>query len=95
RNAFSRSNIVCIIKTMLVSTNKRKGDSPMQSQSEAVNLDLKLVSQSQSLGTMAAYKSYSLPRKHKTFQLIQYLGPAFVVSVAYIDPANNILIHII
>ncbi|HEX3038121.1 MAG TPA: Nramp family divalent metal transporter [Oscillospiraceae bacterium] len=37
---------------------------------------------------MAAYKPYGLPRKHKTFQLIQYLGPAFVVSVAYIDPGN-------
>jgi manganese transport protein len=60
----------------------------MQSQSEAVNLDLKLISQSQSLGSMAVYKPYGLPRRRKTFQLIQYLGPAFVVSVAYIDPGN-------
>jgi len=29
-----------------------------------------------------------IARKNKIFQLIKYLGPAFVVSVAYIDPGN-------
>jgi manganese transport protein len=59
----------------------------MQSQSEAVNrvnLDLKLLSP----GEAAVYRPYVLPRKGKTFQLLKYLGPAFVVSVAYIDPGN-------
>jgi len=37
---------------------------------------------------MTIYKPYGFPHKSKTFQLVKYLGPAFVVSVAYIDPGN-------
>ncbi len=59
----------------------------MQSESEAIhaaNLDLKLICP----GEAAIYRPYRVPRKSKGLQLLQYLGPAFIVSVAYIDPGN-------
>ena len=39
-------------------------------------------------GELAAHRPPVLSRGGRAFQLINYLGPAFVVSVAYIDPGN-------
>ncbi len=39
-------------------------------------------------GSTAIYRPYIPYRKSRLLQLTKYLGPAFVVSVAYIDPGN-------
>ena len=36
----------------------------------------------------AVYHPQLLKNPHRNFQILRYLGPAFVVSVAYIDPGN-------
>ena len=53
----------------------------MQSEESAVSLDL---------GRLNAGKAiiYKPQEKNKFLQLTKYLGPAFVVSVAYVDPGN-------
>jgi len=53
----------------------------MQSEESAVSLDLGRLN----VGKAVTYKPYT---KNKFSQLAKYLGPAFVVSVAYIDPGN-------
>lgn len=40
------------------------------------------------VGETTVCRPYISPRKNRLLQFIKYLGPAFVVSVAYIDPGN-------
>lgn len=53
----------------------------MQSEESAVSVDLGRLN----IGKAIIYKPH---KKNKFLQLTKYLGPAFVVSVAYIDPGN-------
>lgn len=41
-----------------------------------------------STGSAAVCRAYVPKKQNRFLQLVQYLGPAFVVSVAYIDPGN-------
>ena len=56
----------------------------MQSEESAIHVDLGRLN----AGKTAKYKPHVFPKQNKFLQLTKYLGPAFVVSVAYIDPGN-------
>jgi manganese transport protein len=61
-----------------------KGDFPMQTEDSAVSAGLSRLNS----GSTTIYRPYIPYRRNKLLQLTKYLGPAFVVSVAYIDPGN-------
>lgn len=56
----------------------------MQSEEGAIRVGLGRLN----TGTAAIYQPRVIPKQNKFLQLTKFLGPAFVVSVAYIDPGN-------
>lgn len=61
----------------------------MQTKESVFEVNLKAADSAE----MVLHEPRQFLQKSRVFQLIKYLGPAFVVSVAYIDPSNNILRH--
>lgn len=77
-NIISRVFISCIVKTLLAAANTKAGE--IMPNSDTVEAGLHSVIKQSAVGSLKA--------KNRFRTLSGFIGPAFVVSVAYVDPGN-------